>query len=318
MKGKSRLLHGVCAIALLIVICLAIPGCRRVVPAEDEELSVYATAYPIYALANAVLKDVPNVQLRCLTQPQDGCLRSYQLSDWDLALIQASDAVIAGGRGLEFYESTLFGLGDGGPAVAAALYNLPLYNASQSHTGGDSESHLEGPNPHLYMSIGGAGMIVESIAASMQALDPDYADQYAKNAAEAVDALNALAEELRAENAELSGQPVILMNEALIYVAQDYELTVAEWIDRESGVAFYDAELENCLAKLRASGAGVILIEEQAPSGFVQALEDAGFAVAKIDILSTRREDAGFETYQQVQRDNAAAIRTAFQREAKR
>ena len=319
MGTNSRRTRRICAAALLAaLICLSLAGCGPVVPAEDEELSIYATVYPMYVLADAVLRDVPSVQLRCLTQPQDGCLRSYRLSDWDLALLKASDAVIAGGRGLESYESTLFGLGESGPAVAAALYNLPLYNASQTHASGDSESHLDGPNPHLYMSLSGAGMIVESIAASMQAMDSDYADQYAKNAKSAADALNALAEELQAENADLSGKPVILMNEALVYVAQDYGLTVAEWIDRESGVALYDAELEKCLDKLKASGANVILIERQAPSGFVRALEGAGFAVARIDILSTHREDAGFETYQQVQRENAAAIRAAFQKEAER
>ena len=288
------------------------------VSASDESPSVYATVYPIYALADAVLRDIPNVQLRCLVQPQDGCLRSYALSDWDLALIRSANAVIAGGRGLESFESTLFGLGESGPAVSAVLYNLPLYNASQSHTGGDSESHLEGPNPHLYMSVGGAGQIVESIAASMQAMDPDYADSYAENAAAAMDRLNALAEELQAENEALRGKPVILMNEALIYVAQDYGLTVAEWIDRESGIAYYDDELAKCLEKLKSSGAGVILIERQAPTGFVRALEAAGYTVARIDILSTHREDAGFDTYIKVQRDNAAAIRAAFQREAER
>ena len=159
---------------------------------------------------------------------------------------------------------------------------------------------------------------VESIAASMQAMDPDYADSYAENAAASMDQLNALAEELQAENEALRGKPVILMNEALIYVAQDYGLTVAEWIDRESGIAYYDDELAKCLEKLKSSGAGVILIERQAPTGFVHALEDSGFIVARIDILSTHREDAGFDTYLRVQRENAAAIRAAFQREAER
>ena len=49
------------------------------------------------------------------------------LSDWDAYLLQAADLVVAGGRGLESFESTLQSLGAAGPAVALTLYNTGLY-----------------------------------------------------------------------------------------------------------------------------------------------------------------------------------------------
>ncbi len=298
--------------ALLMLATLALCGCRPVIPEGAEDAVIYATVYPLYAMADAVLRDVPGIRLRCLVQPQDGCLRSYALSDWDRALLGTADAVIAGGRGLESFESALFALGEGGPAVSAVLYNLPLYNASTAHGSGESESHLDGPNPHLYMSVDGAKQIVESVAAAMLTLDPDYSESYAQNADDAAAKLDALAGELHAIAGDLDGKPVALMNEALIYTAQDYGLDVAAWIDRESGVALYDDALKACVERLQASGAKVVLTERQAPPGFVRALEDAGFCVARLDILSTRHEEAGFETYLQAQRDNARALRAAF------
>ena len=280
---------------------------------EDGEITIYATVYPMYALADAVLRDVPNVRLNCLVQPQDGCLRRYELSDWDRAVLGEADAVIAGGRGLESFEGALFALGGDGPAVTAALYNLPLYNPATDSHDGESESHWEGPNPHLYMSVDGAKRIVESIAASMLTMDPDYGDLYEKNAREAGEALDALWEALSAAVDAISGQPVILMNEALVYVARDYGLDVVGQIERESGEALYDEALEKCLDTMRESGARVALIERQAPAAFVRALEEAGFRVARLDILSTRSEAAGFETYLNVQRANAAALQEAYQ-----
>ena len=299
--------------ALLIILCAALVGCGRLVP-ESDSITVYATFYPIYALADAVMRDVPNARLRCLVQPQDGCLRAYQLSDWDVARLENdADAVLLGGRGLESFESALLSWGSSGAAVSAVLYNLPLYNAdAASHGDGEQESHLDGPNPHLYLSIDGARDIVESVAASMLSLDPAFADQYLENSRNAMATLDAL----RAETAEIvgdvAGTPVILMNEALIYAARDYGLNVAEWIDRESGTMDYDDALAARLEALLASEARVILIERQAPSAYVAALEAAGFAVARLDILSTHREDEGFEGYLEAQRANARALRAAI------
>ena len=57
-----------------------------------------------------------------------------------------------------------------------------------------------------------------------------------------------------------------------------------------------------------------MLIEKQAPRAFVEAIEAAGFAVARLDILSTHREGEGFDTYIDIQKSNAQAIRAAFDR----
>lgn len=307
-------------IAFVVILALAatLAGCHRLVPEDDEPVAVYATFWPVYALTDAVTRDVPDLSLRLLVQPQDGCLRDYQLSDWDAALLsRGAKAVVMGGRGLESFESTLFAWGERGPAVAALLYNLELYN-QDDRASDDAESHLRGPNPHLYMSLEGAKTIVASAAAVMQSLDAAYAAQYAANAADAEAKLDALLAENRATLADIEGMPVILMNEALVYVARDYDLNVAAWIDRESGESFIGTELDTCLETLRASGANVILIEKHAPQNLTEALEAAGYAVARIDVLSTHREGEGFDAYLQIQADNARALRDAFDRAAAR
>ena len=302
--------------AILAALALMLSACGRIMPPEPEHITVYATFYPLYALADGVLHDVPDATLKCLAEPQDGCLRSYALSDWDAARLENdADAVILGGRGLESFDGALMNWGSGA-AVTAVLYNLPLYNAGDGaahNTASESESHLDGPNPHLYMSIDGAKAIVESIGASMQSLDPVYAERYLQNTEAALQSLDALREETLEIAGDLAGQRVVLMNEALIYVAQDYGLEVADWIDRESGVSYYDDELAACLERLAASEARVILIERQAPQGFVAALEAAGFRAARLDVLSTHREGEGFQTYLNAQLANARALRDAFQ-----
>ena len=299
-------------IALIFVLLIALTGCRSLVEPENKSISVYATFWPVYALSQAVMKDLPDARLRLLVQPQDGCLRSYALSDWDAAILSRSaDAVLMGGRGLESFESALFGWGEGGPAVSAVLYNLKLYNDDQ-RADAEQESHLSGPNPHLYMSVEGARQIVESVCATMQSLDPGYAGLYIQNAQDAQGRLDALLKENRALLAAVEGENVILMNEALIYVARDYGLNVADWIDRESGDALVGNELTALLERISACDAKVILIERQAPQALTEALEAAGYAVARLDVLSAHREGEGFDAYIELQSANARTISEAF------
>lgn len=312
------------SIALLLCMCLmacALAGCgltaeKEEASPETEVLNLYATFYPLYALTELLVADVPDLQLNCLTQPMDGCLRDYALSDWDLTLLMRSaDAVIAGGRGLESFESTLYALGETGPAVASVLYNLELATVEPvNETGEDSDS--TGENPHIYMSIDGAIAIAERIAATLAVLDPEYSTLYSKNLENAKNRLESLHQEMHALTGNLEGQRIIVMNEALVYAAQEYGLDVELYFARESGQAFYDQELADCIERLTDCEARVILIEHQAPEAFCAALEAAGFRLVELDVLSTRRADEGAEGYFEAQRANARALAEAYSADA--
>ena len=310
------------SIALILGACLlavALSGCglhaEEEVPQEPEALNVYATFYPIYALTSLVADGVPDLQVNCLTQPMDGCLRSYSLSDWDLALLmQSADAVIAGGRGLEAFESTLYALGENGPAVTSVLYNLELATVKPANETGE-ESHWTDENPHIYMNIDGAIAIAERIAANLAVLDPKYGDLYDKNLQEAKNRLESLRTEMHEVARGLQGQKVIVMNEALVYAAQEYGLDVELCYARESGEGIYDRDLEACIELLSTCDARVILLEKQAPEALRRALEKAGFRVAALDVLSTRRASEGAEGYFEAQLANARALAAAFSKE---
>ena len=245
----------------------------------------------------------------------DGCLRSYSLSDWDLALLmQSADAVIAGGRGLEAFESTLYALGENGPAVTSVLYNLELATVKPANETGE-ESHWTDENPHIYMTIDGAIAIAERIAANLAVLDPKYGDLYDQNLQEAKNRLESLRIEMHEVAGGLQGQKVIVMNEALVYAAQEYGLDVELCYARESGEGIYDRDLEACIELLSTCDARVILLEKQAPEALRRALEEAGFRVAALDVLSTRRASEGTEGYFEAQRTNARALAAAFSKE---
>lgn len=306
LKKMTRMVLTVATMAI------ALSGCsQKAAPqiVQTENLSIYATFYPLYACTAWITENVPDVELHCLIQPQDACLRNYTLSDWDLALLAGSaDVVIAGGEGLESFEDILYALGENGPSVLSLFAGMDLMDSGAIHPSieSDSETHWSGDNPHIYMSIDGAIEICTRIANGLSILDAAHSDLYAANLQAAKAELESLRAELQAALSFAAGQKVIVMNEALLYLAQEYGLEIDLCCMRESGEDTFDGDLSTADSK-------IILIEKQAPQSLCRQLQDRGYHLVKLDVLSTRRADEGFQGYISAMRSNAQALADALQ-----
>ncbi|MDL2206110.1 metal ABC transporter substrate-binding protein [Eubacteriales bacterium OttesenSCG-928-N13] len=301
---------------LLLALCMALVGCAQQ-PIEEqgeqiEQRTIYTSFFPLYTLAQGILDGVPGMQLKCLVQPQDGCLRLYDLSDWDLTRILASDAIIIGGRGLESFETTLISLGEDGPALMSVMDGLTLEGTSSVDVDGEQQSHLEGQNPWLFLSVDGAEQISEMIAGGMVTLDPGYQAAYDSNFEKRSKQLEQLRGQMLEALLSVDPQPVALMHEGLIYLAQDLGLHVVARVDREPGSTLYGADWDEALLQLNESGAKIVLLERQAPQHMIEALEQAGYDPVLIDTFSTFPFDADSGHYDRTMLANAEAIAQAF------
>jgi len=296
---------------LLTVLLLAVflTGCRPLVKEEEikKEYNIFASFYPVYALSGMIIdNDIPDMNLYLLVQPQDGCLRSYSLSDRDLYLAAAADAVILSGNGLESFESVLTGLGEEGPAVISITSGMILEKMNVSD---NTESHFSGVNPWVFLSVDGACEMLHAIAADMAYLDPAYESAYMKNLAEAQEKMTAL----KASMTEIMGDeikkvPIAVAHEGLILFANDWQLNISAYLQRESGVMPDDSELDEMLEMLRDSGAKAVLVEKQAPEAFLKLLKDAGYRCVLMDTLSTGNAGMGAQGYFDAMIENAKSI----------
>ena len=304
------------AVILLSTFLCPLSGCKQQQPAiEDTHISLCATFFPLYALTEALIADVPDVSLSCLIQPQDGCLRSYALSDWDLLLLtRSAEAIIAGGEGLESFESILLELANNGYALSEVLVGMDLFTQEAPDNSYDQEelSHIWGKNPHIYLHTDGAIEILNRISAYLTVLDPQYSEIYENNLAEVQNRLESVKQEIQSLSKQAQNLRVAILNEALIYPALEFGLEVAGWIDRESGQAMDSMELESCIESLEEMNAQLVLIEKQAPAALVDALQAAGYRTVLMDTLSTRRANEGFEGYLATLRANAQALSDAI------
>lgn len=283
-------------------------GCN-LMAGVPEETRVMTTFYPLYVLALNLTKDVPALTLTNLVQPQDGCPRSYELSNWDAALLAGQDAVIIGGRGLERFETALTGA-SGGPAVLTALSGLTLYNSGEAVN--EESTHLAGDNPWLFLSVAGAMEMSISIASGIAQLDEPYAAIYQQNLSAYLSRLEDLADDIAHVMERTTPKPVALLHEGLGYLARELKLDIALEYPREPGSDPYGNDLEDLMAALAASGAKIVLLERQAPQNLTEALEAAGYVCVRIDTLMTHPADGDAAAYERIMLANAKAVAVAF------
>lgn len=276
--------------------CLLLVGCGRVsqppTVEEDPVCTVCTSFMPLYALAEPILRDVPDTRLVCLTQPQNGCLRDYALSEWDLQTLAKADMLLLGGRGLESFDTFI----QSGQVPAATLLDgFPLITGGASEA---DESHFSGENPWAFLSPEGAGWIVHSVCACMQLLDPENAQTYTDNLLSALvhigEAEEAIALALPAD----SPRPVVaLLHEGLPYIAKDLGFTETILVLREPGTELSDNELADALETFRSANCTTAWLERQAPPSLVRALEAAGISVYRMDTCTDLPQDNAFEAY---------------------
>lgn len=297
-------------IALITALCLLLSGCQVMPDDEaDEPIYVMTSFYPIYALAVNVVKDVPDLTLGYLVQPQDGCPRSYSLSNWDAAVIAQQDAFIIAGSGFESFETALNSVTDG-PALLTLLTGRTLRDNGEAVT--EESSHLDGPNPWLFMSVSGAIEMTISLGNGLAQLDERYAQLYLDNMNDTIDRLETLAASMKTIVSGAPKKDVACLHEGLGYLAESCDLTVCAELSREPGSEQIGNDLEALLEDLAASGAEVVLLEMQAPRSLITALEEAGYSIALIDTLLTHQADGDTGAYERIMLQNARAIADAL------
>lgn len=293
---------------LALAVAVSCSGCTPLMDADPETLSIYASFYPIYALTEMIVEGVPDLKMHCLVQPQDSCLRNYSLSDWDLYLLSyGADAIVLGGGGLESFSDALRQSAEQTHAIVEALAGLKLAENPEIERD-ETLSHWEGDNPYLYLSVDGAMEILHNLTDALSVMDPRYTEKYEANLTTALAEMDKLSVEIEGVRPMSRGKKAALLNEAMLYIAEDYEMEIAAVVPRESGENLAQSELEECVKQLKSGNVEVVLIEKQAPQSLIAVLESAGFKVAQIDTMGTRRESEGSDGFFEAQRKNIQAI----------
>lgn len=296
--GKGIRMKKICA-WLLILFLIPLSGCA----AADGEITVMATFYPVYVLAENVLYGVPGVRLQSMTPPTAGCLHDYQLLTSDMRALASAKALLCNGAGMESF------LGD----VVTQYPDLVLVDCSQGVTllkDQEEDGHGE-YNPHIWLAAKNAARMAENIRSAMAALLPEAADQINENAAAYTRRLLALDAELQESIDCLPHKTIVTFHEAFPYFAQAYGLEVAAVVALEPDEPISPRMLAQVVAKVKAAGSPPLFAEPQYENAALQAVaQETGAPVYELDPLVTG--DGALTAYEDTMRKNLRVLQEAL------
>ena len=288
---------------LLALLVVFLSGCGAVA----EDVSVMATFYPVYILAENVLDGVEGVTLSSMTPPSTGCLHDYQLLTSDMRALAKCSALLINGAGMETFLPDVTGQFPD-LTVIDCSQGVELLTEEEDH-GHDHEQVTY--NAHIWLAPENAIQMVRNLRDGLSALLPDQKDRIAENAEAYIDKLSALDEELRAAVEPLPRKQIVTFHEAFPYFARAYGLEVAAVVALEPDEPISPRMLKQVIEKVRAAGNPPLFSEPQYENTALRTVaQETGATVYELDPLVTG--DGAKTAYEDVMRKNLKVLLTAL------
>jgi zinc transport system substrate-binding protein len=235
---------------LLALLLLSLSGCG----AAAEDISVMATFYPVYVLAENVLDGVEGVSLSSMTPPSTGCLHDYQLLTSDMRALAKAQALLINGAGMEAFLDDVTGQFPNLTVIDCSL-DVDLIAEEEDEEADHDHDHDHGEyNAHIWLAPENAVQMVKNLRDGLSALLPGQADRIAANADAYIARLSALDAELRAAIEPLPRKEIVTFHEAFPYFARAYGLEVAAVVALEPDEPVSPRMLKEVIEKVKAAG----------------------------------------------------------------
>ncbi len=308
MQSAHRL-----AAALAGVAALVLAACSSAVVGTGEQpLTVYATTG---YLAASVATLAPEAEVTTMVGP-GGDPHTYQPSTQDIETIQDSDLVLWNGLHLEAHmDDLLESRGEQQLAVGELLPTELLLDWPERDDQGNALH-----DPHVWNSPEAWSLVVGYIADKLSEVDPEGAEQYARNAAAYQEEIEEAAEEAE-ELLESVPQPRILItgHDAFNYFGQTYDLEVHATDFVSTDAALSPTELSGLADLIAENEVPVIFQDNQANPQAITSLQEAVQArgwqveVSEQELYAdSLGSEPGLDTYLGVFLHNAEAVAEAL------
>ena len=292
---------------LLALLLLSLSGCG----AAAEDISVMATFYPVYVLAENVLDGVEGVSLSSMTPPSTGCLHDYQLLTSDMRALAKAQALLINGAGMEAFLDDVTGQFPNLTVIDCSL-GVDLIAEEEDEEADHDHDHDHGEyNAHIWLAPENAVQMVKNLRDGLSALLPDQAERIAANADDYIARLSALDAELRAAIEPLPRKKIVTFHEAFPYFARAYGLEVAAVVALEPDEPVSPRMLKEVIEKVKAAGNPPLFSEPQYENAALRTVAmETGAPVYELDPLVTG--DGAKTAYEDVMRKNLQVLLEAL------
>jgi len=295
-------------------------SCTR--KAEDDRggrLRVVTTIFPIYDFVRAVGGDAIDVQLLL---PPGVESHSFEPRPEEVIRVGRSDLFIYTNAEMEPWGAKLLASvqGTGAPlpleAGAGARY---LAAASRPDGGGDGHHHesAAGRDPHIWLNIANAGIMVDNIAAGLASKAPASRELFMANAAAYKKRLDGLESSFRSGLADCRTREFIHGGHyAFAYLAESHNLTYLSAYGITADSEPSPRRMMDLVRKVREHRLKAIFFEELLAPGVAQTVaNETGAELLKLHGIHnvTRQELESGVTYVGLMEQNLASLRKGLE-----
>ncbi len=251
---------------------------------KEDEINIVTSFYPMYIATLNIVGDIPGVNLQSLSEPQTGCLHDFQLTPEDMKLLSEADIFIINGGGMESFMEE----------IAHEYPNLVIVDASKDvaliedeHEHVNAHTHSHSQNGHAWLSIKNYRKQVATIADELSKAEPNYAQDFRRNADDYDGQLAELQKEQDIIVEKVKGTNVIIFHEAFAYVAKDYGFVVSYEVNLDEERQVSAGEVAKVVSAIEEEQVQYLLVEERYGKELAKTIEkETGVTVIYLDTLN--------------------------------
>lgn len=258
-------------IALLGVICILLCGCG----AKAEPAQVVATTLPVYEFASRLCAGTGITVSRLVTE-NVSCLHDYSLSVSQARAMEAAEAIVISGAGLE--EHLIKGASAN---VIDSSAGIDLHGCSHDH----DHDHDHEQDAHIWLSPDNAKIMAENICKGLTEMYPQHSVTFSCNLSELLDEIDAVKCYADEQLSTLLSRGLVTFHDGFSYFAEAFGLHILETIEEESGSEASAAELKHLIELTREHELSAVFVERNGSASAAGILSrETGVKVFALDM----------------------------------
>lgn len=282
-------------ITLIFMLCL--PGCSS----KQDTASIVATTKPVYDFTEYLCNGTGLTVSRLVTE-NVSCLHDYTLQVRQMRAIEAAQAVIISGAGLEdFLQEALIGTDH----TIDASKDIETHCGAHSHT--HTEEHHHDTDPHIWLSVKNARQMAQNICTGLIKQFPQHRSTFENNLKSLQTEFDELEAYGKQQLSTLSTRDMITFHDGFSYFAEDWDLNILRALEEESGSEASAAELKELITLVDEHKLPAIFVEENGSVAAANVI--AAETNAEIFVLNMGMSD---QNYFDVMYQNINAVKEAL------
>jgi zinc transport system substrate-binding protein len=262
-----------------------------------------------------VVGDIEGVDVELVLPPSSGCPHDVSLTPGEVEKLTTAEILVVNGMGIDDALVQRARQGNPGVVVIEASGRIPhLQDSGEAEKmAGVEHGDAHDLNPHTWVSLSNAVVMVRQIAAGLSVVDSIHAAEYQRNAEIHGERLRALREEFVSLLEGTTNRRIVTFHDAFDYFAQDLKLEVAAVIEEDPGQEPSAGRLSRLAKVVKAARPLGIFAEPQYSPRIAEVLsQESGVPVYTLDPVASGEPKR--DAYEKAMRRNLATLKEALAR----